>query len=62
MQLITKGGESELISPDTPVRELPSAGDEGFLVTLIGSERGKGAAVTPGLQEGLLTGDRSLFR
>lgn len=61
--MLTDGGERELMSPDAPVRELPSpVGDEGFWVTLIGWERGKGAALTPGLEEGLLTGEMSLLR
>ena len=61
-QRVTEGGDSELISPDTTVRELASVGDVGFLVTLIGSERGNGAARSPRLHDGLLAGETSPFR
>lgn len=60
---ITDGGESELISPETPVRELLSfVGDEAFWTTLIGCDRGNGAALTAGLEDGLPTGEQSLLR
>lgn len=45
------------------VADFPSlADDEDFLATLMGCERGKGAAITFGLELGLLVGDTSTLR